>query len=271
MVINKKIGFIGAGNMAKAIITGLINKKIILSADIVVYDIDLEKKSQIISEYSLSDSNSIQDLIVKSDYIIIAVKPQAFLKLSDELKNILFENKTVISIMAGINYNKLKNVFKSAEIIRTMPNTPSLIGEGMTGIYFENVSHNTKKDIETIFNSIGKSIVFSDEDNINAVTAISGSGPGYFFYIMEIFESLEKDFNISKDLILDMVYSTMKGSAELLKTSGKSPTELKNMVTSYKGTTAAALDEFQKNNFNSIFKNGIIAAYKRAIELSEEK
>lgn len=270
----KKIGFIGAGNMAKAIITGIINKNVVKSDNIIIFDIDNSKTDDLSENFSIKSVSSNKEIINSADIIVIAVKPQSFDELSVEIKEAnfpinYFSNKVVVSIMAGINTDKIKSVFENAQIIRTMPNTPALIGKGVTGIYYYNTADETKDFIKKIFDAIGFSVIVEEEDKINGITAISGSGPGYFFLIMECFQELSNFFNISNEQILKMITATIEGSAELVNQTKKNPDELRKMVTSYKGTTAAALDVLEKNNFKEILKDAVKAAYYRAQELSK--
>lgn len=268
-MIKTNIGFIGAGNMASALIKGIISKKIIEPKNILIFDIDRAKSKILKNKYKLLTVDSLNALIKKSDVIFLSIKPQTFSEIISDFKKIDFKNKCIVSIMAGVNTKKLQNAFNNAEIIRTMPNTAALVAESMTGIYFTKISKIYKNIAIKIFSSIGKYMIVDNEDDINAITAVSGSGPAYLFYIVEAFEELNKKLKFTDTELRNLILTTFKGAINLIETTKVEPVELRNKVTSPGGTTQAAIEIFESNNLKKIIQTGVLAAQRRSVELSK--
>ncbi|HOK40166.1 MAG TPA: pyrroline-5-carboxylate reductase [bacterium] len=270
----KRIGFIGCGNMATAILENIIGNQIIKRNNLIIYDIIKDKTEYFNNKYKIEIAKDNSDLIQKADIIFLAIKPQSLNDLEKEIKNNNFAEKCIVSIMAGIKTDKLSNIFKNAQIVRTMPNTPALVSEGMTGIYFKNINEQNKEIIINIFSSIGDYVIVQKEEILNLITAISGSGPAYIFYIIEAIEEAICEINKFSDSEKiegrKIILQTIKGAIKLIEETKEEPEKLRKKVTSRKGTTEAAINEFEKKELKEIIKEGIKAAYKRAIELGEE-
>jgi pyrroline-5-carboxylate reductase len=274
-----KTGFIGAGNMAEAIASSMLEKKITENNVLSVNDINEERKKYFHEKYGVSICLSNHEVIKKSDVIILAVKPQVMgevLKESFE-KTDFSEKKLIISIAAGITTEFIENIIysftdaKGAEnfpVIRVMPNTPSLAGMGMSAVC--KGKNAGKKDIETaetIVNSMGKSIIV-EENMMNSVTAVSGSGPAYFFYFIETLVNAAIKLGFSGEDAFELVFQTAKGSIALMEKTNEAPDVLRQKVTSKGGTTEAALNKFMAENFEKIVEKALFAAHDRGVELS---
>jgi pyrroline-5-carboxylate reductase len=278
-----KIGFIGAGNMAEAMAGSIIEKSIFQSSQICTSDPDENRKKYMNDTYKISLCSSNKELIEKSEIIILAVKPQMMEQvLTDSFDGISInknERKIIISIAAGVTSEKIENIIYSKvgdeiknniPVIRVMPNTPSLAGMGMSGISSGSLAD--EKDLlisQKIMDSMGKSIIVN-EDMMNPVTAISGSGPAYFFYFIESLINAGIELGFSEKESFELVFQTAKGAVALMEKTKEAPGELRKKVTSKGGTTEAALNSFMKNSLGDIIIKGANAAKDRAVELSKE-
>ncbi|MCW3177815.1 MAG: pyrroline-5-carboxylate reductase [Acinetobacter sp.] len=264
-----KIAFLGAGNMATAIINGLIAKGH-SSQCIFAADIDLNKLDHLKKTLNIQVSNSLSKAVIESDVIILAVKPQTMEVLISELKNIVdIDKKLFISIAAGISLNLLGKFFgQELPFVRIMPNTPALIGKGATA-YFANefVNENQLTIVDSIINSFGICLKVDKEEKLDAVTAISGSGPAYFFLLMEEIINAGISLGLSPKEAEVLTIQTAFGSAAMVSKQHISPIEQRKRVTSPNGTTQAAIESFQAENFGMIINKGVKKAFERAQEL----
>ena len=272
------IGIIGCGNMAAAIIKGIFSIPEFKNFNYFIYDIDEKKTASISAEYNDFSITVCKDEInaaKNSDYLLLAVKPQNFIELLSKIKPIITSEKILISIAAGITIQKITdsicgcNSEKQIKIARIMPNTPALIQKGMSGIAFNSFINEAEKNfVIKIFSSLGKIIVV-EENKINSITAVSGSGPAYVFYFAECFLEAARNLGFSMDDAELLVFQTIKGSVDLMLESADTPAELRKKVTSPGGTTEAAINNFIKNNFKSIIIESADSARKRADELGK--
>lgn len=277
-----KVGFIGAGNMAEAMAGSIIEKNIFESWQICTSDPDENRKKYMHETYKISLCNSNKELIENSEIIILAVKPQMMEEVLKDSFNKVSINKNlkkiIISIAAGVTLQKIENIIYSMvgdefknnlPIIRVMPNTPSLAGMGMSGISLGSLA--VKDDIlisKKIIDSMGKSIIIN-EDMMNSVTAISGSGPAYFFYFIESLVNAGIELGFSKKDSFDLVFQTAKGAVALMEKTKEAPDELRKKVTSKGGTTEAALNSFIENRFQDTIIKGAMSAKERGVILSK--
>lgn len=244
-----KVAIIGAGNMGSAIM-----KRIKKKYRIIVSDTDPNK----LKGLNIRDNKKA---VMDSDIIILAIKPQNMDAVLDEIKG---TNKPVISIAAGITTRRIEKKLGKVPVIRVMPNTPLLVGMGMSAICLGRYAKDRHIRLaDKIFSSMGK-VVITKESVMDAVTAISGSGPAYVYLFIESLIRSARGLGLSKELVLQ----TLKGAIVLLEKTGKSPEELRKQVTSPGGTTEAALKVFQKEGFSRIIDKAVNAACKRAKELS---
>ncbi|TNF54207.1 pyrroline-5-carboxylate reductase [bacterium] len=261
-----KIGFIGGGNMASAIIKGMTAKGLI---DILVSDPSEEKRSHLQKHFGIHTTASNSEVVSSSDIIILAVKPQNIHEVINNIRKDVTEGKTVISIAAGISLDYLSSQLKTKKIIRVMPNTPALVQEGMTVISLsENISERDIAAVKDIFLSIGH-VIMLPEKYMNAVTALSGSGPAFFALFIESMLEAGVNMGLTRNDALALIIQTAAGTSKLLE-GGMSPLELRKMVTSPGGTTAAGLRVFEEKGFQSTVMAAVEAAESRARELGKE-
>lgn len=260
----KRYAFIGAGNMAYAIIGGMGK------ADVTVYD-------KITSQYekfgtAVKTAESAPKAIENADYVVLAVKPQNFAELLEEVKNsgICLDGKTFVSIAAGVKTESIcKGLGKDVSVIRTMPNTPLLIGKGVTALSRNGlVSDEAFKEIDAMFSSIGVTVELP-EDKMNAVIAATSSAPAYIYHIIDSICAEAKAEGLDFPGMTEAVCEMVKGSADMVLQSGKTPAELIKMVTSPNGTTERAMNVLYSEGISETIAKAMKACTKRAEELSD--
>ena len=267
----KTIGIIGCGNMGEAILAQSLKRK---GKSFVIFDKDKSKQNRLARLYRVPSANDITDLMRKSDILIIAVKPQDIdILLEVASKSILLCGKTdilIISIAAGINTEYIENTISGrVRVIRAMPNMPARIGKGITALTKGRFAADKDyKAAQDIFKSLGQVLLILREDLIDVVTALSGSGPAYIFFILSAFLAAAEELGLDKNSASKLIYHTVIGSADLLKASKFKAEDLISQVASPGGTTEAALNIFNERKIKKIIREAIIAAYKRAGELS---
>lgn len=261
---NNTIGFLGCGNMGQAILRGLLNNGFPKEK------ISVFEKSEEIIEYLKKDGIKTLDnanTLFNLNIVILAVKPQMIEKALESVR--IGENTLVISILAGTSIAKIRTLIKSeSPIARVMPNTPALIGQAMSVISFsQNADDDNKEKATDIFSKLGK-VMLLDEKHIDAVTAISGSGPAYFFLLAEAVVEAGVEMGLSAEESKTLITQTMLGSAKLLE-EGESAEILRKKVTSPGGTTERAINSFLEDGFIETIKKGLKAARDRSVELGK--
>ncbi|MFZ9790288.1 MAG: pyrroline-5-carboxylate reductase [Candidatus Nanopelagicales bacterium] len=262
-----KIGFVGAGNMGQAILKGLIASGL-SNNDLLAVTKNLESSKKISQEFKINASNDIQT-IKDCDVVFLGVKPQNISEVLPEIKINLKNDALLISLAVGIKTESIEKIFDNkVKVIRAMPNTPALVGKGVTGLAKgANATENDLEIAQKLFLSVGKVVVVY-ENLIDVVAAASGSGPAYYFYVTEALTQAAIELGLSKDVAQVLVNNTFIGSAHLFENSNEDVSELRKKVTSPKGTTLAALENLDQNNFKEIWKDALTAAIKRAREIS---
>lgn len=262
-----KIGFIGVGNMAGAIIKSLKQN----SFNFIIGGYDIIKNFNIIcKELKIKAYKSNIDLVNNSDVIFLSIKPQQVSEVLTEIKTFI-KNKLIISIAAGISIKKIHTLLsKKVPVVRIMPNTPVLVGEGACGYAFSNeVKSKDKKIAEKIIKLFCKCFFQVKEKDIDIITSLSGSGPAYFFYITEAILKQVKLLGFDEKKARMLIAQTLIGAGKLLIETDEAPLLLRKKVTSKGGTTEEAILVFEKNRLNEIIKKAVYSAYKRAKELGK--
>jgi len=269
------ITFIGAGNMTRSLIGGLITNGFEKS-HIWATDSDTQKCHQIKEIFNINSSADNEQAAANADIIVLAVKPQVIGQASRALAETISASSKdrkvlVISIAAGILCEDLENwLGKGTAIVRAMPNTPSLVQCGATGLYAnENVSREQRDQAESILNAVGLTLWLEEEQMINAVTALSGSGPAYFFHFMEAIEAAGMQLGLTAETSRLLTLQTALGAAKMAIESPDSTATLREKVTSPGGTTERALQVLSDANMHSILEHTLRAASDRAAELSK--
>lgn len=263
------IGFIGSGNMALALIKGIIDKNVYNFSDVWVSDVDSEKLRSLKNQFGINTAKSNAQLAATVDIVVLSVKPQVMDRVLDEIKGSIGKDAIIVSIAAGVRIARIARYLGDAAIIRVMPNTPALAGHGAAGIYCNPKAQPAIEKVKRIFNAVGQSVTLDDESMLDAVTAVSGSGPAYFFLLMEKMIDAAIELGIDSDVARKLVLQTARGSAELALTSSDHPAELRRKVTSPGGTTEAALKVFAEAGLGDTIVAGIKRAHARSVELSE--
>ncbi len=260
---------LGGGNMGGSILHSIENIKDISPKNILLIEKDERKRNNLSKASGCLSQRVINQNISGYDYILIAIKPQGAIAVLELLSRWLLPHQIIISIMAGISINTMSEKLRQNKIVRVMPNVPTMISEGMS-IFFSSDSVDKKERdvIQTLFSACGSCIEAKNEDAIDAATAISGSGPGYFFYFAEKITESAISLGFSESDANLLVQKTIRGSALLWESQGIPPKVLKDRVSSPGGTTLAALDHFNSEKVGKSIKEGIKKAYERAKELS---
>ncbi len=262
-----KIGFIGAGKMAEAMIKAVINSKI--TNKIYASDKNKEKLEHIKKEAKINVFSDNKELVNNSDLVFLAVKPQNIDEVLDEIKDNV-KNQLIVSIAAGITLSRLESKLKNKRIIRVMPNTPCLVNEMAAG--FSLGKHCNDKDaklIEEILNSAGKAFLLK-EDLLDAVTGLSGSGPAFIAYLLEAMIEGGIKSGLNKDIATELALQTAKGTAKLLQETGMTTQELIKAVSSPKGTTIAGREILENSDIKEVLIKTIEKATKRSKELGNQ-
>jgi len=263
-----RIGFIGAGNMGTAIIAGNLRQGI-SPQQIVAIELDADKRKHLTEVYGIDAVASLADT-KPVDILVLSVKPQHLKEVIEQIRPQI-QAQLIISIAAGIPCQTLAGwLATDTPIVRVMPNTPAMIGAGMTGLYTPAVLTDAHtKIVNTLFGAIGKTIWVDSESLIDAVTAISGSGPAYFFYMMEAIRDAGLQLGIDEADVDTLVQQTALGAAQLAIHANQAFSVLRQQVTSKGGTTEAAIRTLDEQSVNQTMAEAVMAAFRRSVEMSK--
>ena len=274
MLKNKKLGFIGGGNMAEALIKGLVSTSFFDSKNIFVSEPSKSKSSTLQKKYKIKIIGDNRELGKKCDIIILAVKPQILKEVLCDIRSVVGSDKLIISVAAGVPIFIIDSVLrgeskKKFSVVRTMPNTPSLVQEGVTAISSgKYVSKADLKITHEIFEAVGLTVDV-EEKQLDAVTGLSGSGPAYIFMLIESLSDAGVKMGLSREVANTLTIQTVLGSAKLARESGKHPGELKDMVTSPAGTTITGLHALEEGGLRTTIMNAVEDATLRSRDLGE--
>lgn len=265
----KNIGFIGAGNMATAIINGLISNKAVEAENVNIFDLDKEKLN-LMKQKGINTLVNSKEVVKNSDIIVLAVKPQNYSEVLQELKEVVNESKIFVSIAAGISISYVRNELScNCPMVRVMPNTPLLLGKGATALCpSENISADDFETIKNMFALSGTVEVFT-EDHMNEIISVNGSSPAYIYLFAKVMADYAKSCNIDYDKAMNLICATLEGSAEMLRSSGDSAETLIEKVSSKGGTTIAALNKLREYKFEEAITQAMKACTDRAEELGK--
>jgi pyrroline-5-carboxylate reductase len=259
-----EIGFIGAGNMAEAIIGGIVKKGLYKPAKISIYDVRPERVGELSSAFGVSAADSLEALARSSKVIILAVKPDKIPHVLGQAKKSL-AGKLVISIAAGVPMGNIQSVVGiDARVVRVMPNTPALVLEGASALCAS--ASCSQADVKTafdIFSAIGRCVKV-DEGMMNAVTALSGSGPAFCFLFLEALADGAVRAGLPRDLAVELAAATLRGAATMVLQTGRHPGALKDMVASPGGTTIEGIAVLEAKGFRSAAMEAVYAAFQKA-------
>ncbi len=254
--------------MAEAMIAGLLRGKQVPANRIIATHPRADRRSELISSYGINTVEDNVAAVEKADVIVLAIKPQMLAKVGREIAPALKRGKLVISIIAGATTAALKNALKHDQIVRSMPNTPAQLGRGITVWYpTPKVTAAQKDQARVLLGSLGNQLEVDDEKYVAMATAVSGTGPTYVFLVMEALIDAAVHLGFSRHVAHDLVIETLEGSTLFAKSSGMHPAQLRNMVTSPGGTSAAALHELESGRLRTVLSEAVWAAYRRTEEL----
>ena len=263
------IAFIGGGNMASAIIGGLL-KSGRSPGDILVLEPNAEQRSRLQRDLSVITLEAPGSVLQRAGIVVWAIKPQNF-KAAAEATLPHIEKALQFSVMAGIRSDDMAKALGTQRIVRSMPNTPALIGQGIAGLYARpEVTAIERKDIERLLAPTGRTLWVNAEADLDAVTALSGSGPAYVFYFVEAMMQAAVEMGLSEEQGKQLALATFMGSAALAQASSDPPALLRERVTSKGGTTYAALTSMEASGVKAAIVKALKAAQRRAGELGDE-
>lgn len=266
--LNCNICFIGGGNMAQALIGGLISRG--LPATRITVSDPIEEVRNFLAEKDVHVTDDNIAAIRDADIVLFAVKPQVLTNVLKPLKG-LFAGKLVMSIVAGAEIATIAQLLDTDRIVRVMPNTPALVQTGAHGLYATNAVDAQDRELASqVLAATGLTIWVNSEAQIDAVTAVSGSGPAYFFYMMESMIRAGKNLGLDEKVATALTLQTALGAAQMAITSANTPAELRKNVTSPNGTTQAALEVFDRAQISQNIQAALAAAQKRSQELAQE-
>lgn len=267
-----KIGFIGGGNMASSLIGGLVSNACPPS-NVMVSDLDQNKLSYLKTTFNVQTTLNSDDVVRHADVLVLSVKPQSMKSVAQSLSAMVQQHQpVVVSIAAGINLEALTEwLGGNVALVRCMPNTPALVQTGATGLYANTLVNTEQRDnVESLLRAVGVTVWVRDEGELDAVTAVSGSGPAYFFLVMEAIEAAAKEAGLDEKTARLLTQETALGAAKMALESAESAGVLRERVTSPNGTTERALNVMESQNLRETFKAAVLAAKERSIELSKE-
>ena len=263
-----KLGVIGCGKMGRALVGGIVGAGICKASDVIVYDTHAAAATAMAEELGVTLAETNAAVVSASEVVLLCVKPQGFIEMLGDLGE--SRDKLLISIAAGIRLAAIESGCGSHHrVTRVMPNTPALIGRGASA--FALGTSATEADAaltESLLAAVGF-VCRVKEDDLDAVTAVSGSGPAYFFFMLEALIAAGIEQGLTPEMARDLAVHTAAGAAELVLATGESPATLRENVTSPKGTTYAALESFRSNHFASIVSQAVTAAADRSRELGK--
>lgn len=270
-MLDKKIAFIGPGAMAEAIIAGLLRKELSKPANILASGPRQERGTELNKRYGITATTDNAEAASQADVVVLSVKPQ---RLSEVMKGLykIRPEALVLSVVAGASIQKISRTLKHQAVVRSMPNTPGQIGEGITvWTASAKTSDEQREMARQILGALGQEVFVEEENYLDMATAISGNGPAYVFLFTEALIDAGVHLGFPRRIAEQLVLQTIKGSASYYEQAARHPATLRNQVTSPGGTSAEALYYLEKAGFRTAISRAIWAAYQRSLELGKEK
>ena len=254
--------------MGEAMIGGLLRHRLVKADAITAADLSPERLNTVSQLFKVSTTNNNRAAVRKADIVVLSVKPQVLSAVYTDLKGAFRPSTLVVSIAAGVSVTSIAAGLKHKSIVRTMPNTPAQVGEGMSvWTATEAVSDRQREQAGTLLEALGKQLYVRDEEFLDKATAVSGSGPAYVFMLIEALIDAAVHLGWSRSEAREMVIQTVRGSAIFAERSTLHPAEMRNMVTSPGGTTADAIYQLDKGAFRTVLSKAVLAAYRRSVAL----
>lgn len=265
-----RVSFVGTGTMAEAILRGLILRGVVAARDVVASAPREERRAYLGETYGVRAVAANAEAVRGADIVLLCVKPQTVPKVLPELRETLDTRQLLVSIAAGVSLQTLEGLSYHPAIVRSMPNTPSHVGEGMTvWVASHAVTGAQVAHTRAIFGALGRELQVDNEGFLDMATSLSGSGPSYVFLFMEALTDAGVQIGLPRYIAEELVIQTVLGAARLAQESGRHPAALKNGVTSPGGTAAAALYQLEKGGLRPTLADAVMAAYQRAVALGQ--
>jgi pyrroline-5-carboxylate reductase len=265
-----RVGIVGAGVMAEAMIAGLLGDGRVVPEHLLASHPRGERRQQLAQRFGIAPVESNGDAAVDADLVVVAVKPQMLTRVMPDLASVLRPEQLVLSIVAGARVDTLRRGLRHDAVVRAMPNTPSRIRQGITVWVASPACTREQRDLaRSVLTSLGHEREVDDEDFVAMATALSGTGPTYLFAVMEALVDAGVHLGFPRELAHDLVAETLVGASEYARSTGLHPAELRNAVTSPGGTSAAAIYELEKGRVRTVFSDAVWSAYRRTLELGE--
>ena len=260
-----RLGLIGGGLMGEAIVAAVLNKGVLTPADIVVSDVSPHRRDLLARQYGLAVSDDNARVAAEADIALLAVKPQEFGSVAKILQGHLNSRQTVVSIMAGVRIETLRKALDHDRVVRVMPNTPAMVGEGMSlWMATDAVNEEEREKVRGLLAAMGRELYVTDEKYLDMATSVSASGPAFIFLVMEALTDAGVHIGLRRDLAIEMVTQTVLGTARLAQETGRPFSELRHMVTSPAGTTAEGLRVLENARVRAAVIEAIIKTYEKA-------
>jgi len=265
-----KIAFIGGGNMGEAMLSAILEKGLSAPEAISVSDIKESRRQYLGQKHGVAVTESNRLAVEKSDIVVLAMKPQDLAGVMVELNGRFKSSQLVLSIIAGARISTMCRGLNHSRVVRVMPNTRAQIGQGMSvWTATPEVTEPQKREVRSLLGTMGKEIYADDEQYIDMATAVSGSGPAYVFLFIESLVDAAVHIGLPRDMAQTLALQTVLGSALFIQESGKTPDELRRMVTSPGGTTAEAIAKFEEGRYSELVIQAVSAAFNKAKKLGE--
>jgi len=267
----RTIATVGSGVMAEAIIAGMLRGRLVEPSQVVASHPRAERRDQLVAAHGIRTVASNLEAVDGADVIILAIKPQMLGKVGRELGSHLRPGQLVLSVLAGATTKALTTALQHPQVVRSMPNTPARLGKGMT-VWFATpeVTAEQRAQAAELLGALGAQLEVDDEKLVAMATAVSGTGPTYVFLFMEALIDAAVHLGFPRHIAHDLVVETLEGSTLFAKQSGMHPAELRNMVTSPGGTSAAALHELESGRLRTVLSEAVWAAFRRTVELGDQ-
>ena len=264
------VGVIGAGVMAEAIIAGVLERHLVPAESIIASHPRADRRQALAEKYGIQVTAENAEAALRGDVIVLGIKPQVMPGVLKDLRGNLGEQKVLISIIAGATTETLRRGLDHAAIVRVMPNTPAQIGEGVNIWYATpETTESQRAQAKALLGALGHELEVGDERFVAMATAVSGTGPTYVFLVMEALIDSAVHLGFPRHLAHDLVLETIKGSVAFAERTQKHPAQLRDMVTSPGGTSAAAFYELERGRLRTVLADAVWAAYRRTMSLSE--
>ena len=273
---NTKLAFIGCGVMAESIVAGMLRQNLVRPEQIAASHPRAVRRDELKSKYKIEvyedNAVAVAALPETDSIIVLCVKPQRIGGVLQEIKDAVKPSQIIVSIIAGATIETISEALNNKLIVRTMPNTPSQIGAGITAwTCTESVDESERAQIKALLTALGKELYVETENMIDMATSLSATGPTYVFMVMEALTDAGVHLGFSREMSKELVQETMLGSVLFAMESHKHPAELRNMVTSPGGTSADAIYQMEKGGLRTVLSKAVYSAYQKAVALGKKK